>query len=340
MRTGVCPECGSKMIEDAFEEIKELANGSIQLDPVYPAWVCSSFCGYYEKIDEHSDHAGESKGNRVTEKLKKLNFDQLLKLSNVEASSYSFDKYRKNGKKHIIEGFCTSCEKKEYNYSKKSPEFRLSTISHGTHTNDFIDALKTNKPDVSSWHEEAVMFIFESPSGVDKKYTSITYNDVAKKPTHEWYWIHNDKEYAEFPQFFERGKHYGRLVHSMINTFKLKNAYVTNLVKCGLNNEKGEFRGIDHFSSECINNCFENFLKQEINIVQPKVIFSFSKSVKRWVEKLAPGLPVYYLPHPAGREKNKVRKLFYFWELTQGLYDTGILSEEEVSNLALKYINA
>ena len=49
MRAELCPQCGSRMIEDAFEEIIELEDGSIQMETIYPAWVCSDFCGYFEK---------------------------------------------------------------------------------------------------------------------------------------------------------------------------------------------------------------------------------------------------------------------------------------------------
>lgn len=51
MQTELCPKCGCRMIEDAFEEIAALEDGSIQIETIYPAWVCSDFCGYYEKIE-------------------------------------------------------------------------------------------------------------------------------------------------------------------------------------------------------------------------------------------------------------------------------------------------
>lgn len=341
-----CPKCGGKMIDDVHEEIKDLPDGTIQIDTVFPAWVCSNFCGYYERMNnlfndiEEEERDADNTSEKIGE-LRELNFSKVIKISEKEgSSSYSFDKYRRNGFEHKIEGFCTSCEAKEYNFSKKVPDYKLSTISHGAHTTDFLEAMVNNKPDTSTWHEQPVMFIFESPSVEDKKYDSIIYNDVLKKPVKEWYWIHKDKRYAEFPEYFEKGKHYGNLVLSMINTFKLKNAYVTNLVKCGLNNQSGQFKGLEDYSSECIHNCFENILKHETNILQPKVVFAFSKSVKGWIKKLAPDLPVYYLPHPAGRIKNRERKLLYFWELTQGLYDTGIINLEEVSILAKKYIRS
>jgi hypothetical protein len=52
-RSEVCPRCGNEMIDDAFEEFEILPDGSIQLDVIYPAWVCSKFCGYYERMSEN-----------------------------------------------------------------------------------------------------------------------------------------------------------------------------------------------------------------------------------------------------------------------------------------------
>lgn len=269
--------------------------------------------------------------------LKELNFNKVLKVKSNEGS-YSVSEYFKN-EQHQIEGFCTSCEKKNCHYSIKNPKFKLSTVSHGTHTADFIEAQKGFAVDTSAWHDQPVMFVFESPAGEDQKYTPFTYNDVTKKPVKEWYWIHNEKNrYIEYPEKFEKGKNYGSLVLSMINTFRLKNAYITNLVKCGLNNDAGHFRGLAHFSNECIVNCYETILKKEIEIVQPRVVFAFSKSVKKWLKKLAPELKVVYLPHPAGRVENKAQKLYYFWEVTQGLFDAGIISLEEVGELGQKYV--
>jgi ribosomal protein S27AE len=46
-----CPDCGSIMIEDAAEVIKLLPNGNVIIDCVYPAWVCSNHCGYFEKVE-------------------------------------------------------------------------------------------------------------------------------------------------------------------------------------------------------------------------------------------------------------------------------------------------
>jgi YgiT-type zinc finger domain-containing protein len=52
MRKELCPSCGRRMIEDAAEEITELPDGSMQIETIYPALVCSESCGYYEKLEE------------------------------------------------------------------------------------------------------------------------------------------------------------------------------------------------------------------------------------------------------------------------------------------------
>jgi hypothetical protein len=66
---------------------------------------------------------------------------------------------------------------------------------------------------------------------------SATLTDRAKrssKPRCAWYWIHRDQDVHRFPDSFTGGT-YGDFVLSAILTFRLKNAYMTNLIKCGLN---------------------------------------------------------------------------------------------------------
>ncbi|WP_404405132.1 hypothetical protein [Jeotgalibacillus malaysiensis] len=44
-----CPKCGSNLSEDAYEEITELEDCSIQVD-AFPALVCTNQCGYYKRL--------------------------------------------------------------------------------------------------------------------------------------------------------------------------------------------------------------------------------------------------------------------------------------------------
>lgn len=49
-RIAHCPQCGAKMIEDAWDVVEILPNGDMKIEVIFPAWVCSSFCGYYEAM--------------------------------------------------------------------------------------------------------------------------------------------------------------------------------------------------------------------------------------------------------------------------------------------------
>lgn len=45
-----CPHCRAQMIEDAWERIEFFPNGNIEVEPIYPAWICSKMCGFYIEI--------------------------------------------------------------------------------------------------------------------------------------------------------------------------------------------------------------------------------------------------------------------------------------------------
>lgn len=50
-----CPHCGSRIIEDVWEILFEEKDGSITQEVIYPAFVCSKFCGFFEKVVEEND---------------------------------------------------------------------------------------------------------------------------------------------------------------------------------------------------------------------------------------------------------------------------------------------
>lgn len=47
---GECPRCGAKVIEDVWEIVHEREEGSLEQEIIYPALVCSKFCGFYVRI--------------------------------------------------------------------------------------------------------------------------------------------------------------------------------------------------------------------------------------------------------------------------------------------------
>ncbi|WP_154670410.1 hypothetical protein [Bacillus timonensis] len=47
-----CPHCNSKLIEDVWELIHEEENGNLVQEIIYPALICSNYCGYYQRLRE------------------------------------------------------------------------------------------------------------------------------------------------------------------------------------------------------------------------------------------------------------------------------------------------
>ena len=199
-----------------------------------------------------------------------------------------------------------------------------------------------DKPDISNWHDEPIMFVYESP-GLDYGiYDGVSYMGYDKRPSRDWYWIHEDQDFVAYPEGF-RGGEYGGFVWSAILTFKLANAYITNLVKCGLNNAEGKYKGLSDFRPETVENCFSSFLKEELNLFKPRVIFAFGAAVEEWVRHFVKDTYfVQQLPHPAGRRRgfrDDHYKAIYFWGLARALHKEGIINTEEGCELAKLYLD-
>lgn len=239
--------------------------------------------------------------------LKQLNFIRLIEIPN--GANYTFANYVQNGCVHPTPtGYCTDCELKNIHLCPSNPNLQLRNISHGSHSNDFFAAFQANETPVNTagWNTAGVMFVMENPSNdygiynpVPITKNGVTYN---KRPAKKWYWIHqplNVNHYG-YPHFFVGGK-YGDFVASAIVTFKLANAYLTNLVKCGMNDETGNnFQSTNNYNPSCIANCYDNFLQHEMKIMNPKVIFAFgSKVCIELKNRLKNPNIVVELPHPA-----------------------------------------
>jgi uracil-DNA glycosylase len=118
---------------------------------------------------------------------------------------------------------------------------------------------------------------------------------------------------------------------------------MTNLVKCGLNDDKNHFRGISHYNTDCIKNCYNTILKREIDIHQPSVIFAVGSTVEWWLKQFLPKGPlIQQLPHPAGRRRgfrDEHYKVLYFWLVVHALFRVGILKEAEITPFANLFLN-
>lgn len=274
--------------------------------------------------------------------LRKLNFDKLISINVPNVTTYTYKDYKNNGYEHTpINGYCVSCEKKGCNVAKNDESYILTNISHGAHSSDFFRSLKT-EPDITNWHHEPILFVYETPSLDYGIYKEIPYKDYNKHPSKEWYWIHCDQDEITYPERFKGGE-YGGFVLSAIQTFKLANVCMTNLVKCGLNNSEGKFKGLGSYNDDTISNCYSEFLEKEISIIKPKIIFSVGAAVESWVRWFVK--ETYYiqqLPHPAGRRRgfrDEHYKAIYFWGITRALHKTNIINTDEGCKLAKLYLD-
>jgi len=268
----------------------------------------------------------------MADDLNQLNFNNLLILD-TDVEKYDFNVYINNDKHKII-GFCTRCEEIGCNLCPTDNTFRLQNISHGATTKDILLATDQQNIELSDWHDEGVIFLMEGPSIDWGFYEENYYNGHKKKPTKEWYWVHDKQQKYSYPSEFKGGK-YGSLFNSIIFTFKLKNAYLTNLVKCGLNNENNNYKGIKDYDYRSLQICVENILMKEIEIIKPKLVFCFGTNVENYLWDLYPNdypFIVIGLPHPAGQRrgfKDEFYRHLYFTKILEGLYKAGIIGLDE-----------
>ena len=275
--------------------------------------------------------------------LRKLNFDRLISVGVPDVTTYSYDEYKNNSYEHKpLDGYCVSCEEKGCNISTDDDSYKLTNISHGAHSNDFFLALE-EKPDTADWHHEPIMFVYETPSSDYGIYKDIPpYNGYNKRPAKDWYWIHEDWAHITYPEGFKGGV-YGEFVWSATLTFKLANVYMTNLVKCGLNNAEGKFKGLASFKNETVENCHRNFLSEEISIIKPKIIFAVGSNTERWINHFVKDKYfVRQLPHPAGKRRgfrDDHYRAIYFWGIVTALHKAAIINTDEGCELVKLYLD-
>ena len=289
----------------------------------------------------------------IVNELHDINFKRIIQHKNItELEQDDFTKYCDfRGK--IID-YCDKCDR-EKSYApreKREQYFKLNNISHGTHSFDFLHSFGKSNKEIegffeNGWRDEPVLFLMENPSVEEPikdykedwklyDYVDADVNKNGKRPAANWYWIHGDKKkefkdkYFDGDRFFVQSQ-YGNMVAALIYQFKLGNAYLTNLVKCGISDarfEDGKFvetgyRNLDEYSDDCKRTCIRHILLEEIKALcksddglRPLRIFAFGDRPYRYVqdflknceENLNLKYKLYQLPHPASREKNIYRK--------------------------------
>lgn len=188
---------------------------------------------------------------------------------------------------------CDLCN--EYNagvltddYKDEHKHYQFTNVSHGTHMYDFLQAHGADISKIAGWSTKPVMFVMENPSnGKNNDYAQID-NLNKKRPSKSWYWLNSsydekDKDFV-YPNFFTQGE-YGKLVYSIMNTFKIANGYLTNMVKCGVGcyDKQGNdsYTTTEKYNPKIVHNCIEQRLNKELNALKryandTVIIFAFA----------------------------------------------------------------
>ena len=276
----------------------------------------------------------------IRKNLNKFSFENVVvKEKNSQDLKWCKDFANKTKNK----GFCTLCEK--FNCANAqgfegAQDYKLHFVSHGAHSLDFCDSMGI-KPDNTwnNWNDIPVLFLFENPSiQYDGLYEDKEKGwEKEKYPAKKWYWIHEGykKEDCIYPKKYKQGC-YGGLIASLIKTFKLANAYMTNIVKCSMNNSDGKYLGTQYYNKNCIETCIDKVLKQEIKILtndgnDKLIIFAFSKRVYDLAKEYLckdeclrnMATEICLMPHPASRLANDYRKYVIFGKVYKTLTNNG-----------------
>lgn len=281
------------------------------------------------------------------EEINELRFGKLIQYADPQNQSYTYDDETKRYiRSDAPTAVCHKCEDDSVNESSDG-EFSLKIVSHGIHSLDLFKIQKFN--DYSDYRDDAVMLVMESPaSNLDACYKE---EIDGKHPAKVWWWADGKStddhkstdERTTYPYGFS-SKKYGEFFNSFVHTFKLKNAYMTNLVKCGmLNSDYDKYANLDKFPAECKNNCFDNIFLEEVKALKPKVIFTLSSKVYNYLTtdkrlneikevKGCESLDIVALPHPARCRQgftNEFYRTLWYCRTLEGMINAGIITDKE-----------
>ena len=183
--------------------------------------------------------------------------------------------------------FCIDCEQKKL----CSPPLRPYRMSHGADTQDIEEAF--GRPLPSSPDGKVltipVAFLGIEPGGGSDGEAALPHPDyphIRKGiPTQHYYWTPNpEPHWPTKPDDVTWVP--GPLLAYLLYRFQFRNAYFTNIVKCRLRkgdsdvNIKPDIRHKLDYSKVRIN-CVERFLKRELELHRPKIIFVFGNDGKK-----------------------------------------------------------
>jgi hypothetical protein len=277
------------------------------------------------------------RAKEVWKRLRHKNFQEIMRLEGIDLASYRVQL----DVLHPVSGYCNHCERNDTTPIKNQPDEYLSTITHGAHTLDFLEVV--GQPLDQNWSSAGVLFLFENPGPWWEGFGR--FQEGAKHPIRRWYWVHElggRDELPRYPDGFAQRK-YGLLIASLIRTFGLANAYVTNVVKCGTAKPGRGFASLRSYAPGCVRDCIHHHLRDEIRALDPAVVFTFGKVGHGFVREAFPDLAeaqrVVRLSHPAHRGMtNDVRKAHYLWTCARALYEARVLDRQAVGRVLDRYL--
>lgn len=294
----------------------------------------------------------------IAKKLHEINFgDGGIIRTEFENGDYTYKDWKDNGDRHkYADGNCC-CDKCDdtYNSCVISEEFKdaehhyqFTNVSHGTHMYDFwqahnwknnADAFETEdwSTKIKDWSTKPVMFVMENPSNGKNNSYADDFGLNMKRPSKSWYWLdssYNEKDIdSKYPKYFTQGE-YGKLVYSIMNTFKIANGYLTNMVKCGVGyyNQDGTdvYTTTEKYNKGIIEKCIDCRLRSEISALRGDaddtvIVFAFALNTFNYLKEYLKAeaengeINIYLLPHPASRLANDYRKYVLFGKIARAL---------------------
>ena len=189
-------------------------------------------------------------------KLSDINFKSLLQYGGQPIVKHNYEQALK------CRGFCIDCDKKGY----ITQESKNILMSHGCDTYDLIKAL--GKPIEKFIYSKKILFLLDEPGGDYGNGLERTHAGFSKvPPVLHYYWIPKGKGWPT--NILEFKNYYGHYFAYLINKYKLKNVYITNIIKC-----KVSKNDVDNVRK----NCIQRYLLKEIDIFKPEIIICFGKT--------------------------------------------------------------
>lgn len=249
---------------------------------------------------------------------------------------------------------CKKCESRLANAKEETEnqELNFTSVTHGAHTFDFLDAHNQSRDSVAGWSPKPVLFVMENPAFPDAHYADTGHS---RRISEWWYWINGQYDNSKYknddfiyPEFFVQ-KEYGWMIYSVIRTFKMANAYVTNMVKCGMTCDGKNYLTTDEYPSDntknyitidITRNCINSFLKRELDSLRGEnknekvIVFAFGERTYYSLKEALKGenISLHLLPHPANRLANDYRKYVLFGKILRALLLNNFYHEGEKPN--------